>query len=181
MSSQPWDNTPGIDVRERHHFLNPAYVTVVETVVRGAGARVVDGEVALQAALTSGILNDFMQGILADNPSGFLASTFLGAIPSVLNTVRDTVAERLQQFEGVFGVDMMSALRAATFLWARPTECGDYSMKTGGCTAFTTLGNTVFKKGVDLQMNGEEYQGFEVGTDYNLQIEGCDNSILQEI
>jgi hypothetical protein len=39
-----------------------------------------DAELSFQASLVSGIINNFIEGILKDDPSGFIASTFMGYV-----------------------------------------------------------------------------------------------------
>jgi hypothetical protein len=71
--------------------INPAYISVMANLQRSIAQTAITGveaEVSLHAAIVAGALTAVMEGILDDAPDGFLASTFLGAIPTVLQDRR---------------------------------------------------------------------------------------------
>lgn len=133
VASQP--SAPGavaVDVNRPLNVVNPAYVTVISKLRRDAPVPMsgVEGERSLHAAVCAGALKAVVNGLLAPTPDGFLATTWVGAIPAVLAKVVAGLGEIIDPIRG-FGVlplDAMSKYRAARYLWARPRDC-EYSEK----------------------------------------------------
>jgi hypothetical protein len=85
------NGAPGIDVNQLLNVVNPAYITVVNTVRRMSATPIdgVGGEQLLQAQLCSGALKAIMTGLLDPRPDGFIPTTWVGAIPTVMSKVAD--------------------------------------------------------------------------------------------
>ena len=117
-------------------FFFSAYVTVISKLRRDSPIPLngLEGERTLHGAICSGALKAITSGLLAPTPDGFLATTWIGAIPAVMTKVIDTLGDIIDKLNvGILPLDAMSKYRAARYLWARPVNCGNYSTKTGGC------------------------------------------------
>jgi hypothetical protein len=171
VESKPWDGSPGIDVERKLNVLNPAYISVMAKLQRTSPTPIsgIEAEVSLHSAIVAGALTAVMQGILNESPDGFLASTFLGAIPTVLQTVVDTLDAKIPDW--VPGTDKESPMIAALYLWARPRACGDYGRGVSSC-AYLQILDTAFSDGLDLDENGDtKFDGYEVGSQFRRLIE----------
>jgi hypothetical protein len=170
VESKPWNGGAGIDINRKLNVLNPAYISVMANLQRSSQVPLtgIEAEVSLHSAIVAGALTAVMEGILDDAPDGFLASTFLGAIPTVLQTVVDTLDEKIPDW--VPGTDKESPMIAALYLWARPVACGDFGRGTMSC-AYLQILDTAFGDGLDLDENGNtKFDGYEVGSTFRRQI-----------
>ena len=91
--------------------------------------------------------------------NSFLPTTYIGAIPSVLNKVVDTLLETIEKIPGTsfvrflqtfciflllkksalqVGLDEQSPLIAAIYLWVRPDTCGDFGRGVASCALLVT-------------------------------------------
>lgn len=162
--SKPADGGPGVDVNRKLNVVNPAYHGVMATLQRTSPTPLsgIAAETSLHAAITSGALKAVMDGILQPQPDGFLTSTFIGAIPTVLATVVATLDEKIPNW--VPGTDADSPLIAAQYLWARPRDCGDFSRGTISCSYLKIL-DGVMGDGLPLDENdATKFDGYEVGS-----------------
>lgn len=171
LESKPWNGAPGVDVNRKLNVINPAYISVMTNLQRSSKTPLsgIDAEISLQSAIVAGALTAVMEGILDDSRDGFLASTFLGAIPTVLSTVVDTINTTIPSW--VPNTDKDSPMIAAIYLWARPRTCGDFGRGTISCSYLKIL-DTATSEGLDIDENSAtKYDGYEVGSQFRRLIE----------
>jgi hypothetical protein len=179
VASKPGNGGVGVDVNRKLYLVNPAYHGVMATLQRASATPIsgIEAETSLHSQITAGALKAVMQGILDRSPDGFLASTFVGAIPSILGKVVDGLDQKIPSF--VPGTDERSPIIATQYLWARPVDCLDYSRGFVSCQYLKIL-NSLMSDGMPLDANSPaKFQGFEVGTRLNVAFESSTLSFKQ--